>query len=426
MTWKVIAALGCACTLSLGCGSGEGSDGPSDDGAAEGTEDAADDDGQADDDAAADGTAGDSGGGSDSGAQSTGADEPAGFDLPALEWSYVPVDGAICRNGNPTGVLVNPNPDSDKYFVFLEEGAACFNAFSCGVAFTFDPDEADDRIEKIESTLGASNRESPDNPFAEWNLVFVPYCSGDVYAGNANDVSIGGTTYQFQGFNNVTLIFEALREAIPSPSQMVLAGTSAGGWGAGFNYPKARDMFPETEVILIDDSAAYMANDFIPACWQEHLRDTWNLDSTLPEDCVDCFDNDQGTFIEELIVHILEGYPDFRGGLMATAEDAQMRLMLGFSEEDCGKLDAFFPPDYAADKFTAGLQGLRDEVVASYPGFRVFYDTGNTHGFLSHTTYGQLVEEFDPRFDAVVDGVSVTDWLHDAVGGGEWESVSAF
>ena len=49
-------------------------------------------------------------------------------------------------------------------------------------------------------------------------------------------------------------------------------------------------MFPETEVILIDDSAAYMGNDFIPACWQQRLRDLWGLDNTLPEGCTETLD----------------------------------------------------------------------------------------------------------------------------------------
>ena len=354
---------------------------------------------------------------------SSGGDDAV---YPAMEWSYVPIPGATCRNGNPTGILYNPNPDSDKVFVFLEEGAACFNAFSCNVAFTFDPSEADIKIYTIEESFGASNRASPNNPFADYNLVFVPYCSGDVYAGDASDVDIAGTTYQFKGYNNVTLIFEFLQQQLGDPAQMVLAGTSAGGWGAGFNYPKARAMFPESEVILIDDSAAYMGNAFIPPCWQQRLRELWNLDATLPEDCDGCFDSADGSFVEQLILHILDTYPDFRGGLLETSEDAQMRLMLGYGEHDCAQFDGLFPPEYPAQKFSDGLVDLRDNIVANYPGFRVFYDVGLMHGFISHTTYGQLLDTYPPRYDVAVENTTVTQWLQAAVDGGEWHSVSAF
>ena len=355
-----------------------------------------------------------------------GAPTGTPLDTPPMQWTYVPIEGAVCRNGNPTGILVNRNPASDKYFIFLEEGAACFNGFSCAVAFTFDPAEAPARIAKIEATFGASNRMTPNNPFADWNLIFVPYCSGDIYAGNAENQMVAGTNYQFKGYNNVTLIFERVLATTPNASQIVLSGSSAGGWGAGYNYPKARAMFPSSEVILIIDSASYMGNAYLPACWQKRMRDTWNLNTTLPADCAGCLNSPDGSFAEQLIMHVLQTYPDFRGGLLETSEDAQMRMMLGFGENNCFGMDAFFPPDYPAIKFTEGLRNLRDQIVAPYPGFRVFFDTGTTHAFISHTTYGELLATFPPRMDAMVQGVTVADWLHQAVGGGQWNSVSAF
>ena len=88
---------------------------------------------------------------------------------------------------------------------------------------------------------------------------------------------------------------------------------------------------------------------------------------------------------------------------------------------------------YDAQKFSDGLRDLRDRIVAPYPNFRVFFDRGITHGFLSHTSYGtiditvpSMVQELPPRFDAVVEGVAVTTWLDQAISGGEWNSVSAF
>ncbi len=347
-------------------------------------------------------------------------------DAPARTWSYVPIEGAICRDGSPTGVLFNPNPESDRLLVFLEEGAACFNGFSCLVAFDFDAEHPEERVQKLESNLGALNRATPGNPFADWNLAFVPYCSGDIHAGNARDVEIAGKTYQFNGFDNTTRILDRLAATVRDPAQVVLAGTSAGGWGAGMNYPKARRMFPRSEVILLVDSASYMGNAYLAPCWQKHMRDTWNLTSTLPPDCEGCIDSADGSFAEQLINYVLDTWPDFRGGLLETSEDWQMRLMAGYGEEGCARMGGGLPPDYPTEKFAAGLVDLRDRILAPHPGFRVFFDTGITHGFLSHTTYGVGVDEQAPRFDAVVDGVSVTQWVQAAVDGGEWNSVSAF
>ena len=343
---------------------------------------------------------------------------------PAGVWTYVPVEGAICRDGSPTGLLFNGNPDSDKLLVFLEQGAACFNAFSCQVAFTFDHTQPEERIAKLESGRGALSREVPGNPFADWNLAFVPYCSGDIHAGSARDVEVAGQTYQFNGHVNTTLIFERLAATVSDPSQVVLAGTSAGGRGAGLNYPKLRRMFPRSEALLLVDSASYMGNAYLAPCWQSHMRSTWNLDEVLPEACEACRSED-GSFAEQLIEHMMDTYPDFRGGLLETSEDWQMRLMVAYGEEECARMDRL-PPDYPVEMFADGLRDLRDRILAPYPGFRVFFDTGSTHGFLSHTTYGVGLEELPPRYDAVVEGVSVVEWLQAAVDGGDWPSVSAF
>jgi len=372
-------------------------------------------------------SAGGAGAGGEGGSLGAAGSGGAASEYTEREWSYVPIDGAICRNGKPTGIFYNPNPSSDKLLVFLEEGAACFNQFSCLAAFKFDAGEADERIAILNGSYSAMNRETPNNPFADWNIVFVPYCSGDIYAGNAENVEVAGNTYQFKGYNNVTLIFDWVIERLPNPSQVVLSGASAGGWGAGYNYPKARRMFPESDVILIDDSASFMGNEYLAPCWQKRLRETWNLDSTMPADCTECLNSEDGSFAEQLIRYTLETYPDFRGGLLETAEDGQMRLMLGFGENDCELFDVMTIPDYPAEKFTAGLIDLRDNIVGPYEGFRVFFDTGDTHAFISHSSYGgDLVSINPPRMDVEVEGVAVWQWLQAAVDGGEWKSVSAF
>ena len=54
---------------------------------------------------------------------------------------------------------------------------------------------------------GVLDGDDADNPFADWNKVFVPYCSGDNFTGAAVDgTGFGGRTQV--GYLNVRLFLE--------------------------------------------------------------------------------------------------------------------------------------------------------------------------------------------------------------------------
>src|SRR5580698_1622072 len=53
--------------------------------------------------------------------------------LPAMTWQFVPIQGAMCRDGSATGIGVNVVPGSTKVMIFLEGGGACFNSITCSM-----------------------------------------------------------------------------------------------------------------------------------------------------------------------------------------------------------------------------------------------------------------------------------------------------
>src|SRR5262245_26344198 len=52
-------------------------------------------------------------------------------DAPAEPWMAVPVEGTICRDGQPTGYAISKAPGSRKLMIYMEGGGACFNPVSC-------------------------------------------------------------------------------------------------------------------------------------------------------------------------------------------------------------------------------------------------------------------------------------------------------
>ena len=92
-----------------------------------------------------------------------------------------------CRDGSSTGFGINPSNASKKLMIFLEGGGACFNAVTCLVnpsAFSGN--------NYTGSSAGIFNRADIANPVKDWNFVDVPYCTGDVHAGNNPNGSVPG------------------------------------------------------------------------------------------------------------------------------------------------------------------------------------------------------------------------------------------
>src|SRR5690606_5667790 len=94
------------------------------------------------------------------------------------------------------------------------------------------------------------------NPVGDWSFVFVPYCTGDVHAGDRADQAVPdvGGAQQFVGYRNVAAYLERIVPTWSGVGHVLVTGESAGGFGAAFNYDRIADAFPGTRVTLLDDS----------------------------------------------------------------------------------------------------------------------------------------------------------------------------
>jgi hypothetical protein len=97
-----------------------------------------------------------------------------------------------------------------------------------------------------------------------WNLVFFPYCTGDVHAGSK--VAVYADAYPatprveyHRGQANVSAAAQWLRANLGQPAKLLLTGFSAGGVGATVTYPLVRDALqPTGNVTLLADSGPLM------------------------------------------------------------------------------------------------------------------------------------------------------------------------
>jgi cysteine-rich repeat protein len=294
---------------------------------------------------------------------------------PAMTWKYFEIPGTKCIDGTPAGFSVNFNPASTKLFVYLEGGGACFNQY-CESLFSRGPNEP--------STGGIFDRANAANPVRDWSWVYVPYCSGDVYGGQAETMLAGKMRY-FNGYGNFTAFLERW---VPSfdVDQVLLSGSSAGGFGAAVNFAQTQRAFDTVPVALLDDSGPPMSADVFPPCLQTLWRTTWGLDKTMLAECgADC--GDPNKFIEDTFAHVRSEFPTMRGGLFSSTADQTIRAFAGYGWSGGYNMCNSIPTAVTATVYQAGLTQLRDKAIAGGTGFGTYYITGSSHTILRSASF---------------------------------------
>jgi hypothetical protein len=318
------------------------------------------------------------------------------------------VEGAVCRDGSPAGLFTRFT-GSDKLFIYLEGGGACYNERFCA----FNPKNVNEVLSGdgegvLGSALGVvAGRQQPGvytggakgifdsanakNPFKDWNGVYIPYCTGDVFFGTRANVTVANlaTPQQFVGYRNmekfVSRIVATFRARV---SRVILTGASAGGFAAALNLSMVQDAFDPVPVESIDDSGPPFEDDRLPVCMQKRWREQWGFDAALPPDCDECRQADGGGLVR-LADFVLEKHPDMRMALISTLEDEVMRLFYSVGLNDCQNYDTadpvaitvgqivpgnFFP----APEYTAGLRALLDR-FGDDQRFATYYMAGPKH-----------------------------------------------
>ena len=204
------------------------------------------------------------------------------------QWDMVELpasSGAICGNGSPYRFFVNRTPFTTKTIILFEGGGACYDKAACqyrsGFLGAINPngipkDYMTTIIPSVPNTVGTKigvfNSALMGNitPFAvrnhsqkvqtqSWNIVYAPYCTGDVYTGNrvgiyAEPDGSAPIAYHHKGNVNSEAMVDWLKANMPRPSHLMVTGFSAGGVGATANYAYVRDKLQPGKASLLADS----------------------------------------------------------------------------------------------------------------------------------------------------------------------------
>jgi len=164
----------------------------------------------------------------------------------SVVYDFDPNDGPICLRGAPFNASVL-DQGSDNLLIYLQGGGACVSII-CQATVAATP--------RGVPKLGVLDVTDTDNPVASWNIVYVPYCDGSVFSGDndfTSDTDMQGTRYH-RGLRNFSAALDLATEHFPNPKKVLLAGSSAGGWGTVYHRALVRHVYPDAQMSVFDDS----------------------------------------------------------------------------------------------------------------------------------------------------------------------------
>ncbi len=299
-------------------------------------------------------------------------------------------DGPLCIDGSPYAVFSRAG-DPSKLLIFEQGGGACWQDFyNCNV------DLGDNFLPPFPQVdqAGLWNRSNPDNPFADYSVVYLPYCDGSVFSGDndVDDPSFPDGPVRFhRGLRNQSAGIDLAKSLFPGATQVTLAGSSAGGVGvAGFAPFLARFTFGNWVDLTVFNDAGPVAVNLVPsqeAAIEARATD-WQFGQFYAASCHQCDDLGQATGV---IDWRLKKDSTIREAIYDTDGDLTNRFFLGL----LGDQQAW------RDLIVTEHGYLNEDYPDRYKRFIVAGDTSHT-GLQSILFYTQ---------DA--DGVLLNDWAAD-------------
>jgi len=243
----------------------------------------------------------------------------------ARTWTWIPLAGTACGDGSPAGFAINRVGSGRDLVIALAGGGACWSAATCFGSLrsaTHLVDGYGARELAADRNLGSVLlRRDKDGLFPLANLVYVPYCTGDLHAGDRIAEYPDGDLLRrvhHVGARNLDAILVALGPVLAKSPRVFVVGESAGGYGAILNLGRVQAAVPHAHVHVIDDSGPPLTP--IP----ERLAD-WlaNWGMKIPSDCAQCH-----LRLDAWLDHWARLFPDDRIALLSYDRDA---VIAGFS-----------------------------------------------------------------------------------------------
>lgn len=330
---------------------------------------------------------------------------PTWSDLAAGEWTEIAPGGdTACAYGTEFRFFVRPAAEpTDKLMIYFAGGGACWNSDTCAPSFK-GPDGSPLFVSAVPEgasatlTGGFFNYENEANPVADYNAVYVPVCTADIHTGDTviEYESSTGEKYSMyhKGFANATAALDWTTENIAAPTDVVMAGCSAGAYGSIFHSPRIIDTYADARFVQIGDAGVGV----LPP--GESPIQSWNYFPNIPlaeEQGIE----EPGDFnIRNLYKAAAQAYPEATFSEVTSYLD---NVQIGFFYF----LGGGATPEEAGANWILGMRSSLSGLSGSQSNFRSLMYGGNLH----------CITPRDELYNTAVDGQPVVEWVANLVSG---------
>ncbi|HCM76295.1 MAG TPA: hypothetical protein DIS90_07925 [Cytophagales bacterium] len=192
----------------------------------------------------------------------------------------------LCSDGSPFSIFVRKGK-SNNLIIHFSGGGACWDGKTCASPITMmsllsrDPQLKSYYVPRIYKFIPKLITGLPDNhesnPFKDWSVVYIPYCTGDFHVGNVTNV------YQYDnrefeihhnGRNNSIAALQWTFSNFKSPDKIMVSGESAGGFASAFWAPVVANHYSSKKIHQLADAS--MLNS---TRWNEIMDTVWKAES---------------------------------------------------------------------------------------------------------------------------------------------------
>ena len=188
----------------------------------------------------------------------------------ARSWDRIEIPGAVCGDGLPYSVFVDPKPKSKNLLIEFMGGGACWDYNTC-YGVNFDGIQFRTWMHPMPEVPFYSYMTTDmwlvsNHPFVKDSAIYLPYCTGDVFAAD-HKANYEGVSAYHQGYRNILMTLMYLNQKniinFAQTERLTVWGASAGAIGAFVHLKNIEPYFPRAKKIAIIDSAGlHFGKDF--------------------------------------------------------------------------------------------------------------------------------------------------------------------
>jgi hypothetical protein len=322
-----------------------------------------------------------------------------------------------CSFGTPYHFFVKRG-SVNKLVMYYQGGGACWDYNTCIGIGTFDKDVNPAGSDNPNNTTtGFGDLTNPNNPFKDWNIVFVSYCTGDIHFGDSAPFYAGpmGQSIRHRGYQNARFAEKRARQHFVAPEEVFVTGSSAGAYGAFFNAPLHIEVWPSAQFNVLGDAG----NGIITTSFLTDEFPTWNFEKNLPTDIPGVAEAIvDGTGIPAYTEAVANHFPNARWAHYTSSFDGGTGGQTGFYNVMLNLNSVFQWPRWwdASCAWNDVMVDQATATAAAVPSnYRYYIGTGSRH-----TMYGS-----DKVYTDTTGGVpTIVDWVNAMLTGGPgWTNV---